>query len=101
MKDLSLEQRKNNIYYDKNGRQILEGDLLKIFHFRTKSKIHYMYHAAVMEQTKDFPVMSGRDYDADKPHYRFYVIANDNRVYEKAEIVSERDWESKRLKIKL
>lgn len=99
MKKLTLEERKNNIYFDKKGRQILEGDLLKVYHFRTKRKINYMYHVVVIEQG-EFPVMSGRDYDSDNPHYRFYVVANDKRVYESAEIVYEKDFQAKRLKIK-
>lgn len=101
MKQLSLEQRKDNTYFDKKGKQILEGDLLKVYHFRTKSKIYYMYQVVVMENTIDFPVLACRDFNKDKPHYRLYVVANENRVYETAEIVQEGDWMAKRQKIKL
>lgn len=98
---MNLEGRKNNIYFDKNGIQILEGDLLKVWHFiGARRKINYMYHVAVIEQTKDFPVMSIRDYDKEKPHCRLYVLCdNEERMYKDAEIISERDWETERLKI--
>lgn len=97
---MDLEGRKSNIYYDKTGKQILEGDLLQVFHFRTKSKIHYMYHVAVMEETKDFPVMSLRALYNIKPHYRLYVVCNnEQRVYHFGKIISERDFQTKRLRI--
>lgn len=99
---MDLEGRKSNVYFDKTGRQILEGDLLQIFHFRTKSKVHYMYHVAAIEDTKDFPVMGGRAYFNEKPHYRFYVMCNnEQRVYHEAKIISELDYQTKRLKIKV
>jgi hypothetical protein len=102
MKPMDLEGRKSNIYYDQTGKQILPGDLLRVFHFRTKSKIYYMYHVAVMDESKDFPVMSGRCYTSDKPHYRFYVVcSNEQRVYFNAKIINEHDWETKRLRIKV
>ena len=95
MKKLSLESRKDNTYYDKNGKQILVGDLLKVFHFRgARRKKYYMYQVAVMEDSefpKDsdrFPVMAVSSYlPNSKPHCRMYVCVNENRVYETAEIV--------------
>lgn len=104
MKNLSLESRKDNTYYDKNGKQILVGDLLKVFHFiGARRKKHYMYQVVVMEDSdipKDsvrFPVMAVSDYlPNSKPHCRMYVIANEDRVYETAEIVQELDFETKR-----
>lgn len=98
---MNLEERKSNIYFDKTGKQILEGDLLQIYHFRTKSKIHYMYHVAVMEETKDFPVLALRTHYNEKPHYRlFQVCNNDLRIYADAKIIGERDFETKRLKLR-
>jgi len=98
---MDLEGRKSNIYFDKTGKQILPGDLLKIFHFRTKGKIYYMYHVAVIEDTNDFPVMAAKCYSSDKPHYRFYVLCdNEQRIYKRAQIVSEFDYLTKRIKIK-
>ena len=101
---MTLEELKDNTYFDKKGRQIFEGDLLKVYHFRSGRKgrkIHYMYHVVVMEQTRDFPVMAGRDYYAEKPHYRLYVTCNnDKRTYRDAEIIATKDWETKRLRIK-
>jgi hypothetical protein len=99
---MNLEGRKSNIYFDKTGKQILKGDLLQVFHFRTKSKIYYMYHVAVIEEAKDFPVMALRAYYDIKPHYRlFQVCDNEQRVYYNAKIIGERDYQTKRLKIKI
>lgn len=98
----TLEQRMNNVYFDKTGKQILEGDLLQVFHFRTRKKIYYMYHVATMENTNNFPVMGGRDYNSNKVHYRFYsVTRNEHRIYLEAKIIHEKDWQTKRLKIKV
>lgn len=109
MKNLSLEQRKDNTYYDKNGKQILVGDLLKVFHFiGSRRKKHYMYQVAVMEDSNHstdpsvFPVMSICSYlPNSKPHCRMYVAVNENRVYETAEIVQELDFETKRKRLKV
>lgn len=98
---MNLEERKSNIYYDKKGKQILVGDLLKVFHFRAKKKIYYMYHVVIMEETASFPVMAGKDYYADTPHYRLYVLCNnEQRIYRTAEIIGEKDRQTKRIKIK-
>lgn len=78
------------------------GDLLKVFHFRSRNRNYFMYHVAVMEDTKDFPVLAGADYTTpDKPHYRMYVICLDSRVFVEAIIVHKNDWKSKRLKIEV
>ncbi|WP_312900214.1 hypothetical protein [Chryseobacterium taichungense] len=99
---MDLEGRKNNVYFDKTGKQILEGDLLQVFHFRTGNKIYYMYHVAVMEETKDFPVMALQTYYSIKPHYRLYQVCdNEQRVYHAAKIVCEKDYQTKRQKIKI
>lgn len=61
-----------------------------------------MYHVAVMEETKDFPVMSISAHWTEKPHCRMYVVAdNKQRVYETAKIIGERDFETKRKRIKI
>jgi len=99
---MNLEGRKNNVYYDKKGVQILEGDLLKVWHFiGARRKVNYMYLVTVIEETKDFPVMSLRDYHSDKPHCRLYVLCdNEQRMCKDAEIVDQRYWEKPRLKLK-
>lgn len=98
--ELSEENRRSNTYYDKTGKQILEGDLLKVLHFNSRGKKHWMYHVAVIEDARDFPVMSGRGYDSTTPHYRFYVVATNKRIIPETTIIYEKDWETKRLKIK-
>lgn len=99
---MTLEERKNNIYYDKKGKQILEGDLLKVFHFRSGRRNYYMYHVVVMDNRNSFPVLSCKAHYADKPHYRLYVVCNnEKRVYYDAEIIGEKDLQTKRLKIKV
>lgn len=97
---MTIEERKNNTYYDQTGQQILIGDLLKVFHFRQGNRNHYMFHVVVMEETIDFPVMAASAHYTTKPHYRLYVVAQD-RVYRDAKIIGEKDWESKRKRMKL
>ena len=99
---MTLEERKDNTYYDQTGKQILVGDLLKVFHFRSRNRNYYMFHVTVMEETKDFPVMACKAHYADKPHCRMYVVANNSqRVYLSAKIIGVIDWETKRKKIKV
>ena len=98
---MDLEGRKNNTYYDQTGKQILVGDLLKVYHFSVGKRNHYMYHVVVTEEAKDFPVMAVKGHYADKPHCRMYVVANnDERMYREAKIIGTLDWETKRLKLK-
>lgn len=100
---MNLEERKNNTYFDKKGKQILVGDLLKVFHFRSGKRNYYIYQVVVMEDTPPFPVMACKAYYADKPHYRLFQVCNNaQRVYLDAEIIDYKDVEtnSKRLKIK-
>ncbi|WP_126654093.1 hypothetical protein [Chryseobacterium aureum] len=98
---MNLEGRKSNIYFDKTGKQILEGDLLQVFHFRTRRKIYYMYQIVVIENTNEFPVMACRSIYSEKPHYRLYVVCdNEQRIYKDAKVIYERNYQNKRLKIK-
>lgn len=99
---MTLEERKDNTYFDQTGKQILVGDLLKVYHFGSGRNAQYMYFVVVMEETKDFPVMANRNYYADKPHVRMYVTVNRaTRVFEYAKIINEKDWEAKRKRIKI
>lgn len=97
-----LEILKDNTYYDHTGKQILVGDLLKIYHYGHGNRTRYMYHVVVMEETKDFPVMAVKGHYADEPHCRMYVCANkETRVYEAAKIIGTKDWETERNRIKV
>lgn len=103
---MNLEQRKNNLYFDQTGKQILVGDLLKLFHFRSRNRNYYMYIVIVMEgieaDEKNFPVMSIQSYYEAKPHCRLYVLCNnDQRVFHAGKIIAMRDWETKRKRIKI
>ena len=99
---MDAARQDDNTYYDQTGKQILVGDLLKVFHFRSRNRNYYMFHVTVMEETKDFPVMACKEHYADKPHYRMYVVANNSqRVYLDAKIIGVKDWETKRKKIKV
>lgn len=96
-----LEILKDNTYYDQTGKQILIGDLLKVYHFGCGNRTKYMYHVVVMEETQDFPVMAVKGHYADKPHCRMYVCADKERVYKSAKIIGTKDWETKRKRIKI
>jgi hypothetical protein len=98
------EEQKNvfndNTYYDQTGKQILVGDLLKVYHYGSGNKTRYMYHVVVMEETPTFSVMAVSGYRGEKQHCRMYVCT-DNRVYKTAKIIDQIDWETKRKRIKV
>ncbi len=97
-----LDILKDNTYYDQTGKQILVGDLLKVFHFKVRKRTHYMYHVAVMEETKDFPVMAVSSHWTTKPHCRMYSCTDkETKIYKSAKIISELDFETKRKKIRI
>ena len=97
-----MESGHDQVFYDQTGKQILVGDLLKVFHFRSRNRNYYMFLVTVMEETKDIPVMACKVHYADKPHCRMYVVANNpQRVYFDAKIIGVEDWETKRKKIKV
>jgi hypothetical protein len=90
-----------NLFFDKKGKQILEGDLLKVFHFRTRSKIYYTYNVVVKVQNEKGEFFMIKDYSADKPHCLLWVAAsNSERIFKKAEIIAG-DWQAKRKRIKI
>jgi hypothetical protein len=95
---MTLEERKDNNYYDKTGKQILVGDLLKVFHYQVGKRTTYMYQVVVMEDAIDFPVMAVKAHYSDKPHCRLYVLAK-QRIYMDAKIIGTKDWQTKRKKL--
>jgi len=97
---MTLEERKDNTYYDQSGKQILVGDLLKVYHYGSGNRTKYMYHVVVMEETPDFPVMATKAHYADKSHCRMLAVTKD-RKYRRAQIIGEKDWETKRKRIKV
>ena len=87
----------NAIIYDKKGRQILEKDLLKVYHFGFKRK-HYMYHVATKDKDGYW---KGRCYTEDVPHYNLAAVTDENYILKSYEIINMHDWETKRQKIKI
>jgi hypothetical protein len=61
-------------YYDQNGVEIEEGDLLEVFHFihRRRNRKIFMYHVAVIRD--DY--WAGRSYYDNKAHYWLKSVAN-------------------------
>jgi hypothetical protein len=93
--------RFENTYYDKDGKQILVGDLLRVDHFKNGNKMHYMYHVPVMEDTKDGQVMSLRSYYGVKPHVRMFVVSDELGWIYNAKIISTLDFQTRRKLIKI
>jgi hypothetical protein len=79
-------------YYDKNGVEIQEGDLLKVYHFRhyLRRRKMYMYHVAVIEQEH----WAAKEYYADKSHYWLKAVADKDRIINGTEIIYKPDWEN-------
>lgn len=99
---MNIDQNKDKTYFDKSGKEILIGDLLKVFHFKSRNKTYYMHHVVVMEQTKDGEVMAVASHWKNIPHCRMSVCCNNaQRVYKTAKIIGEKDWETKRKRIKI
>lgn len=87
-------------YYDQNGVEIEEGDLLKVFHFRHQNRKRkmYMYHVAILQESdKGYFWWAGKDYlrKENKGHYWLLAVANkENRIIRGYEIISKPNWEN-------
>ena len=71
--------------YDKTGRLIMLFDLVKVFHFRTKRKIYYMYKHVIGEKTingTEFFVFSHLDKEQGT-----YLEIKDNQIRGDMQIV--------------
>ena len=90
-------------YYDKNGIEIEEGDLLKVYHFRhylRRRKI-YMYQVAVWREYKGLYMWGGKDYNAEKAHYNLYAVADKGTgILKGYEIISKPNFETEETKRK-
>lgn len=84
-------------YYDKDGVEIEEGDLLEVFHFihyRHRRKC-YMYHVAVWQEYKGLWMWGGRDYNAEKAHYNLSAVANkETSILPGYRIIAKPKWET-------
>jgi hypothetical protein len=83
---------KGEVFYDKNGVEIQEGDLLKVFHFvhYYRRKKMYMYHVAVLEEG----YFGGRSYNATEAHYNLKVCADQHNILREHEIVCKPDYQN-------
>lgn len=93
-----MREKVDRTYYDQNGMEIGEGDLLQIFHFihYLRRKKCYMYHVAVIQQTPDGPYWAGKDYNVDgnKGHYWFKAIANKDGIMRGYRVIHKNDFEN-------
>jgi hypothetical protein len=67
-------------YYDQAGNEIMEGDLLRVWHFRgARRKVYYMYQIAVLIERKGKTYWGGKDYHVpeNKNHYWLRAVANE------------------------
>lgn len=65
-------------YIDEIGNEIHEGDLIQVFHFiGARRRKYYMYHIVELQRFPGEEMMywAGRDWAADKPHYRLKSVA--------------------------
>lgn len=95
---IDVEERKNNLYYDETGLQILPGDLLRVYHFTSGKTKRYMYHVADIEDGQ-FPVMVAHHYRRERPHYRLYIVADERRIIHGTRIIHKFDLENERKRI--
>ena len=83
-------------YYDQSGNEIHEGDLLKVFHFKTRHKIYYMYHVAIRQDVDGVLWWSGKDYNRHdgKGHYWFLATANkETGIMQGVQIINRAKWD--------
>ena len=78
-------------YYDKNGREIKEGHLIKTYHFTgARKKKYYMYHVATLEKDGDnIGYWGAREYYKDRPHYWLKAVANHRNYLLNYEVVKD------------
>jgi len=83
-------------YYDNNGVEIQEGDLLKIYHFRhyLRRRKMYMYHVAILQDWGEAGLFwAGKVYhrEGKKGHYTFRAVANSDRILKGFEVIAKVD----------
>lgn len=97
-----MEERKQptwdrKCYYDQEGVEIEEGDLLEVFHFihyRRRRK-HYMYQVAVWQEFNGLFMWGGKDYNADKAHYNLVACADkETGILRGYRILHKPNWET-------
>lgn len=85
------------IIFDKKGVQIIEHDLLKVFHFYIgRNKKSYMFHVAVKD---DRGYWQGRAYNSNNAHYNLAAVCNTNFQLKEYEIINRYDWITKRIRM--
>ena len=77
------------VYFDKQGKQINEFDVLKVFHFiGSRRKRHYMYKWVRRDDKGRMAIMHLTE--SDEPMVALAVVCNKDGVFEGAEIVQSR-----------
>jgi hypothetical protein len=82
-------------YFDEAGNEIMEGDLLRVWHFRERRrrKIHYMYQIAVLVESKGNYYWGAKMYHVteNKNHYWLKAVANENRKINGTIVLDSKD----------
>lgn len=99
-KELHSKERK--CYYDENGMEIQEGDLLKVFHFISyrRRKKEFMYQIVVLEEWNGLYWWGAKDYyvPGDKGHYRLIAVAaKETGIIRGTQIIASKNYENKRV----
>lgn len=92
-----IRRKIDEAVYDETGKQILPGDLLKVYHYtaRRNRKKHYLYKIALNYEG----YWGANDFDAEDKS-RHILQFDQRNVCVGAKVVYEKDWETKRKKIK-
>jgi hypothetical protein len=83
-------------YYDECGNEIMEGDLLRVYHFRhyKRRKLCYMYHVAILVDDRGKLYWQGKEYhrNENKGHYNLRAVADPKtRVIHGTQIIDSKD----------
>lgn len=86
-------------YYDEKGVEIETGDLLKVYHYRSRHfrRKEYMYHIAILQESKGKLYWAAKDYnrEGNVGHYWLMSVAHKaSRIISGTEIIKKPKWES-------
>lgn len=91
-----MKRMESEFYLDKNLMEIREGDLLKVYHFKSSQKMNYMYHVVVFNPKTNMLECKNYNIDGCVGHYRLKnICSKKTKVHLTAEIVNSKfhiDW---------